>query len=140
MRPETGRHQGGPYAAFDGTACCHGISGVPFGQLRKHNVSVWLTPHTVTSFGRINRGREDARSRPRSVRPPGSAGADAAGARGDRSGGHLGERPAGTDPVADDLRKAAGQDVQVALAGADALGDERRQGKPGRANPSLLRH
>jgi hypothetical protein len=51
----------------------------------------------------------------------GSAGADADGARSDRSGGHLGERPAGADLVADDLRQAACQDVQVVLAAADAL-------------------
>ena len=48
-------------------------------------------------------------------------GADADGADGDRDGGHLGKRPVGADPVADDLRQALDQDVQVVPVGADAL-------------------
>src|SRR5215469_2473929 len=50
-----------------------------------------------------------------------SAGGDAAGARGGRGGGYLGERPVVPDPVADNLRQAVGQDVQVGLAGADGF-------------------
>ena len=48
-------------------------------------------------------------------------GADAEGADGDRDGGHLGKRPVGADPVADDLRQALDQDVQVVPVAADAL-------------------
>src|SRR5215470_10610966 len=50
-----------------------------------------------------------------------SAGGDAAGARGGRGGGYLGERAVVTDPVADNLRQAVGQDIQVGLAGADGF-------------------
>ena len=50
-----------------------------------------------------------------------SAGADAAGACGHQGSRYLGGRPVGADPVADDLRQAVGRDVQVVLAGADAL-------------------
>src|SRR5262249_22931483 len=60
------------------------------------------------------------------VPPPGrgiggSAGAETAGACGGWGGGHLGERPVVADTVADDLRQAVGQDVQVVLAGADGF-------------------
>ena len=45
-----------------------------------------------------------------------SVGADAEGAGGDRDGGHLGKRPIGADPVADDLRQALGQNYLYVLA------------------------
>ena len=45
----------------------------------------------------------------------GSAHADAAGAGGDRHGGHLGERAVVADAVAHDLGQATREDVQVVL-------------------------
>jgi hypothetical protein len=55
-----------------------------------------------------------------------SVGADADGAGGNGDSGHLGERPVGADPVADDLGQAVGQNVRVVLVGADALLVRRR--------------
>ena len=45
-----------------------------------------------------------------------SVGADATRAGGNGGGGHLGERPVGADPVADDLVQAVGQNYLYVLA------------------------